>query len=174
MRERDICLACHHIQFDNPKVLVAGIVYWRDEILLCKRAIEPAKGRWCVPMGYLENGETLEEAVSRELYEETRLVVSPKAMSLYAVCSLPLIDQVHIVFRTMLASVPMPIANTESTEIRLFSESNLPIADLAFVEMLRDPFTTFFSQLRADRFQVLSMTLGVHSCVQANPPAISF
>jgi len=160
MRERDVCAACHHVHYENPKVLVAGIIHWRDEILLCKRAAEPAKGRWCVPMGFLEKGETLEEALARELYEETRLVVPPTAFALYAISSLPHIDQVHVVYRAKLISAPTPIANKESTEVRMFSESKLPVAELAFIEQLRDPFISFFRQLRDDRFQVSSLTLG--------------
>ena len=159
MRERDVCAVCHHVHYENPKVLVAGIIHWREEILLCKRAAEPAKGRWCVPMGFLEKGETLEEAVARELYEETHLTVPPTDFSLYAISSLPHIDQVHVIYRAKLLSAPTPIADKESTEVRLFSESKLPTAELAFLELLRDPFISFFRQLRQDRFQVSSLTL---------------
>jgi ADP-ribose pyrophosphatase YjhB (NUDIX family) len=159
-RERDVCLACNHVHYGNPKVLVAGIIYWRDQIVLCRRAADPARGLWSVPMGYLEMGETLEEAISRELYEETRLKVPAGLMKLYAVCSLPHIDQVHAVYRAKLTCEPRPIADNESTEVRLFSEANLPVAELAFVDLLREPFMTFFRQLRERRFKVLSMTLG--------------
>lgn len=154
LRERDVCAVCHHVTYDNPKVLVAGIVYWRDEIILCRRAMDPAKGRWCVPMGYLEKGETLEEAISRELHEETQLEIPPHLMELYAICSLPLIGQVHVVYRTRLLSAPALVANKESFEVRLFSEPAIPMAEVAFADLLQEPFKQFFHQLRRGRFEV--------------------
>jgi len=68
LRDRDVCPACSTVHYDNPKVVVSCICYWEQRILLCKRGIEPGKGLWDVPRGFVESGETLEEAATRELF----------------------------------------------------------------------------------------------------------
>ncbi|MBI3078797.1 MAG: D-glycero-beta-D-manno-heptose 1-phosphate adenylyltransferase [Deltaproteobacteria bacterium] len=70
-RTRLACGACGFILFENPK-LVAGVVLVRDgEILLIRRGIEPRKGEWTFPAGYVDLGESVEEAAVREAKEET-------------------------------------------------------------------------------------------------------
>ena len=58
-RPRYGCVACGVIHYQNPKMVVGCIPQWQDKILLCRRAIEPRYGRWTLPAGYLENGETV-------------------------------------------------------------------------------------------------------------------
>ena len=70
-RERDTCESCERIFYQSSKIVVVCIPEWQGRILLCRRAIEPRRGHWCLPGGYLETGETLEEGASREVYEET-------------------------------------------------------------------------------------------------------
>ena len=70
-RERDTCESCGRIFYQSSKIVVVCIPEWQGRILLCRRAIEPRRGHWCLPGGYLETGETLEEGASREVYEET-------------------------------------------------------------------------------------------------------
>ena len=60
-RERLICADCGHIAYDNPKVVVGSVVVADGSVLMCRRAIEPRRGFWTLPAGYLEHGETLEE-----------------------------------------------------------------------------------------------------------------
>ncbi len=63
---------------DEPVPAVSAIVFRGDEVLLVKRASEPNKGRWSIPGGVLEVGETIEEAAIRETREETNVVVRPR------------------------------------------------------------------------------------------------
>ncbi len=158
-RTRDVCLRCGRIHYDNPKVLVGIIVHWRDRIVLCRRATDPAKGCWNVPMGFLEQGESLEEAGVRELREETGLHVAADALSLCTVCSLPYLDQVHMVYRAELFTQPIFVAGEESLEVQLFSEADLPFPEIAYADLLTDQFHHFFRQLRNKNFQVVTMTL---------------
>jgi len=67
------CTHCHTIHYENPKPAATLICPRKSEILLVKRAFEPAKGHWCLPGGFLEMHETPEEAALRELREETGL-----------------------------------------------------------------------------------------------------
>lgn len=70
-KQRQVCKACGHICYENP-LPVASIIVTNEkgELLLVKRALDPAKGTWCFPIGFVECGETIEEAAMRELKEE--------------------------------------------------------------------------------------------------------
>ena len=71
--ERFYCSDCGAIHYENPKPTTTLICPRNDEVLLVKRALEPGKGLWGLPGGFLENGETLETGAQRELMEETKL-----------------------------------------------------------------------------------------------------
>jgi ADP-ribose pyrophosphatase YjhB (NUDIX family) len=71
-RNHRYCQTCDRIHYENPFPAVAALVLNQDEqLLLVKRAVEPAKGKWCLPGGFIEIDESIEEAVLRELKEET-------------------------------------------------------------------------------------------------------
>ncbi len=67
---RHVCPACGHIQYQNPRLIVGCIAEWSGKILLCRRAIEPRRGYWTLPAGFMENGETTAQAATRETFEE--------------------------------------------------------------------------------------------------------
>jgi len=70
-RIRDICTACKKIAYRNPiPVAAALVVDKQDRLLLVKRKIEPKRGMWCLPMGFAEINETIQESALRELKEE--------------------------------------------------------------------------------------------------------
>jgi len=60
---------------DYPILGVGGVVFWDDRVVLVKRGNEPAYGKWSIPGGAVEPGETMWEAVEREIYEETDLKI---------------------------------------------------------------------------------------------------
>ena len=68
---RDFCTACRTFFYDNPLPVVSAIVDSDRKILLVKRGNAPFRGMWCLPTGFAETGETVEEAALRELEEET-------------------------------------------------------------------------------------------------------
>ena len=71
-RNHRYCQTCDRIHYENPFPAVAALVPNQGkQLLLVKRAVEPAKGRWCLPGGFIEIDESIEEAVLRELKEET-------------------------------------------------------------------------------------------------------
>ena len=71
-RSHPYCQACDRIHYENPLPAVAALVLNEEKkLLLVKRAVEPAKGKWCLPGGFIEIDESIEEAVLRELREET-------------------------------------------------------------------------------------------------------
>jgi ADP-ribose pyrophosphatase YjhB (NUDIX family) len=69
-RERSVCADCGHVDYQNPKVVVGSVVLSGGRVLMCRRAIEPRKGFWTLPAGYMELGETLQEGAAREALEE--------------------------------------------------------------------------------------------------------
>jgi NADH pyrophosphatase NudC (nudix superfamily) len=69
-RLRYLCESCGTIHYENPKMVVGCIPEKDRKILLCRRAIEPRSGKWTLPAGYLENGETVAQGAQRETIEE--------------------------------------------------------------------------------------------------------
>jgi 8-oxo-dGTP diphosphatase len=70
-RERDFCPACRAPVYENPLPATAVVVFnERQELLLVQRAVEPGKGKWCLPGGFQETDETPEQCALRELREE--------------------------------------------------------------------------------------------------------
>jgi ADP-ribose pyrophosphatase YjhB (NUDIX family) len=108
---------------------VTGVVAHRDgRILLCKRAIDPRKGFWTLPAGFLELGESVEDGARREAREEACAELELDAM--LAVYSVPRIGQVQIFFRARLLNEPAP--GPESLEVKLVGWDDIPWAELAF------------------------------------------
>lgn len=70
---RPICTACNHVVFFNPRVAVLAFIVRADTVLLIQRAGDPGKGKWACPAGFVDAGEDPEEAVLREVHEETGL-----------------------------------------------------------------------------------------------------
>ena len=129
-REREICGNCGHIHYVNPKIVVGSIPVWGEQILLCKRAIEPRYGKWTLPAGFMEEGESLAEGAMRETLEEAGARITIE--QLYASYSLPAISQVYVLFLAKLDDLDFS-AGTESLEVALFHEHEIPWDELAFV-----------------------------------------
>ncbi|MCW8087045.1 NUDIX hydrolase [Sabulicella glaciei] len=128
-RERLVCGECGFIAYENPKVVVGSVVSEEGRILLCRRAIEPRKGFWTLPAGYLELGETVEEGARREAWEEACARLSLD--SVLAVYSIARIGQVQVIFRASLAE-PGFAAGPESQEVALFTWEEIPWDSIAF------------------------------------------
>jgi ADP-ribose pyrophosphatase YjhB (NUDIX family) len=131
-RERLVCATCGHIDYQNPKIIVGTVVAHEGRVLLCRRAIEPRRGFWTLPAGFLELGETAEEGAAREAWEEAQARVAFEG--LLAVFSISRIGQVQLIFRARFAD-PSAVAfgpGPESAEVRLFAWEDVPWSDLAF------------------------------------------
>lgn len=72
---RRVCSDCRTIHYADPKVAVGVAVFRDDRLLLVRRVMEPGRGRWTVPGGYLDIGEDPRAAAAREVAEETSVVV---------------------------------------------------------------------------------------------------
>lgn len=128
-RCRAVCPKCKEVFYQNPKMVVGAIPLWKGKILMCRRAIEPSRGKWTLPAGYLENGETLADCAMRETAEEAGARIVD--LIPYAVVNLPHINQVYFMFRSNLED-GVYAAGAESLEVRLVHPDDIPWDDLAF------------------------------------------
>lgn len=128
-RQRLVCADCGYIAYENPKVVVGSVCTWEGRILMCRRAIDPRKGYWTLPAGYLELHETTAEGAHREAWEEARARIEIEG--LLAVYSIPRLSQVQVMYRARLVS-PEIAAGPESVEVGLFAWDAVPWDDIAF------------------------------------------
>lgn len=124
-----MCDQCDTIHYQNPKIITGCLVTHHEQVLLCRRAIEPRHGLWTLPAGFMENGETVAAGALRESWEEAR--TNLHLHDLYTIFNLPHINQVYMIYRATLADTnfgPGP----ESLEVELFDEVDVPWNSLAF------------------------------------------
>lgn len=128
-RDRFVCEACNIIHYTNPKIVVGALCVWEDKVLLCRRAIEPRRGYWNLPAGYLEDFEKTEDGAIRETWEEAGAEI--EIQNVLTVYNLPQANQVYIHF---LAKLKDGIIRNgeESIESALFAEEEIPWKELAF------------------------------------------
>jgi ADP-ribose pyrophosphatase YjhB (NUDIX family) len=126
---RAVCVACGTIHYENPRMVVGCVPEWEGRILLCQRAIEPRRGYWTTPAGFMENGETLQGAAARESLEEALARVH--VGSLVSITSVLHARQVHINFRGRLLDGKFG-AGTESLQVGLYAEADIPWGQIAF------------------------------------------
>jgi ADP-ribose pyrophosphatase YjhB (NUDIX family) len=127
---RFVCDSCGTIHYQNPRVVVGCVPEYEGRILLCKRAIEPRRGYWTVPAGFMENGESLEQGAARECYEEA--LADVEIGSLLALVSIMGAHQVHVFFRARLRT-PSFGPGPESLEVKLVTPDEIPWKDIAFL-----------------------------------------
>ena len=129
VRVRRVCEHCDFVQYVNPIPVVGTLPLCGGKVLLCKRAIEPRKGKWTLPAGFMEAHETLLEGALRETYEETGSLA--KGGALFSIIDVPYASQVHFFFLSEFDSLPMT-PGPETQEQRLFSEEEIPWEDIRF------------------------------------------
>jgi ADP-ribose pyrophosphatase YjhB (NUDIX family) len=131
---RAVCTACATIHYDNPRIIAGCVIEVDGKILMCKRAIEPRHGFWTIPAGFMENGESVQQAAAREAMEEALAHV--QIGSLLAIVSVLRAHQVHIMFRARLDPAhPQFGIGPESLDSRLYAESEIPWPEVAFLSV---------------------------------------
>lgn len=128
-RSRLVCPDCGTVHYQNPKIVTGCLPEWQDQVLLCRRAIEPRRGYWTVPAGFMELDETAEQGAERETWEEARARV--ELLAPYALINLPHVNQLYLIFRARLLDLDFS-PGPESLEVRLFREEEIPWQELAF------------------------------------------
>ncbi len=147
---RFICEHCNIIHYQNPKLVVGCLPVWQDQVLLCKRAIEPSHGLWTLPAGFMENQESLEEAALRESHEEAN--ANLEIENIYSVISLPHINQIYVLYRAKLLDLDF-YAGPESLDVQLFKEEDIPWDQLAF-QTIANTLKHYFEDKKQNDFSI--------------------
>lgn len=133
-RPRRACSGCDYVHFTDPKVGVGALVTQDNKVLLVRRKMEPERGRWSIPAGFLDHGEDPQETAEREVYEETGLYV--RIVSLLDVLTNPPGKggaSIFILYRAELLGGEM-IAGDDADAVGFFPLDDLP--ELAFASTL--------------------------------------
>ena len=150
-RERAVCPACDTIHYENPLNVVGTVPWWGDKVLLCKRNIEPRWGKWTLPAGFMELGESAAEGAMRETDEEAGAKI--ELGELLTLLSVPRVGQVHMYWMAKLLSDQFA-PGTETIEARLFAEDEIPWDEIAF-KTVAETLRCYFADRREGRFGAL-------------------
>ena len=160
-RQRYVCISCATVHYQNQSIIVGCAVCCGGRVLMCRRAEEPDKGKWSVPSGFLEQGETLQEGASREVLEETGVRVDPAALELYAVINMTRINQVGVTFRVVLRREPAEIrCGPECMEAAFVAPLHIALEDYAWLDALGDMRSPWSEQLSTGEFGIRLISIG--------------
>ena len=152
-RVRAVCPACHTIHYENPLNVVGTIPTWGlrgEQVLLCKRNIEPRRGYWTLPAGFMELGETTEQGAARETQEEAGAHF--ELQGLFSVVNVARVGQVHLYYRARLIDTVFNPGH-ETLETRLFTEDDIPWDELAFTTV-RVTLQRYFEDQRKSSYGI--------------------
>ena len=149
-RERAVCPACGEIHYENPINVVGTVSVWGEQVLLCRRNIEPRRGLWTLPAGFMEMGESTAEGALRETVEEAGARI--EMQDLFTMLNVVRVGQVHMFYRARMLDTSLA-PGPESIEARLFREDEVPWDELAF-RTVRLTLEHFFADRRLGVFGV--------------------
>ncbi len=147
-KQRAVCPACGTVHYENPLNVVGTVPYWGDQVLLCKRNIEPRWGKWTLPAGFMELNETVAEGAARETLEESGAVFELEG--LFSLVNVAQVGQVHLFYRARLLSEQFDPGH-ETLEARLFTEAEIPWEEIAF-RTVKETLTRYFDDRRSGKF----------------------
>ena len=145
---RAVCGTCGQIHYSNPKVVVGTIPEFEGRILMCKRDIEPRRGFWTLPAGFLEDGESVQDGAARETREETQAEVT--GVEAYRLFNITFVSQIYMMFRAQMVSDHFG-PTTESSQVRLFSREEIPWDRIAF-RVIEQTLDHYFKDRETGRF----------------------
>lgn len=149
-RERAICTACNTVHYENPLNVVGTVPVWGDKVLLCKRNIEPRLGKWTLPAGFMELGETVAQGAARETTEEAGAQF--EMQDLFTLINVTRVGQVHFFYRAKLTTDQFDPGH-ETQEARLFAEHEIPWDDIAF-RTVKETLLRFFADAKLGKFAI--------------------
>lgn len=147
-RERAVCRVCETIHYENPLNVVGTVPELDGRVLLCRRNIEPRRGFWTLPAGFMELGESTSQGAQRETVEEAGAEI--ELGPLFSLLNVLRVGQVHLFYLARMTS-PRLDPGPETQEARLFTEAEVPWDDIAF-PTVRFTLERFFADRRRGQF----------------------
>jgi ADP-ribose pyrophosphatase YjhB (NUDIX family) len=153
--QRAVCTACDTVHYENPLNVVGTVPYLDARVLLCLRNIEPRRGKWTLPAGFMELGETAAQGAARETDEEAGAHFEIEG--LFSVLSVPRVGQVHLFYRARLLNEHFD-PGPETIETRLFAEDEIPWDEIAF-RTVRETLLRYFDDRRRGAYSVHTLDI---------------
>ncbi len=155
-RERATCTVCGEIHYENPLNVVGTVPVWGDQVLLCRRNIEPRYGFWTLPAGFLELGESTAEGAIRETVEEAGANI--ELQGLFTLLNVVRVGQIHFYYRARMLDTTLA-PGPETIEAQLFREDEVPWDELAF-RTVRLTLEHYFADRRSGEFPLHASDVG--------------
>lgn len=178
-RNHWFCPVCGVPRHDHPMVVVTCFVACGKRLLWVQRDLEPKRGLWAIPGGYLESGETLAEGAARELREEAGVVLPPERLALYMTGTITFINQVYVAFRATVETTDC-VPGVESQACGFFAREDCPWERVAYPEVNdsirqvyddldRGTFGVWQAQMSESRYLLLEVSQGNRGVLQKPP-----
>ena len=149
-KSRAVCPACHTVHYENPLNVVGTVPHFGARVLLCKRNIEPRRGKWTLPAGFMELNETLAEGAARETVEEAGAQFEMEG--LFSIVNVARVGQVHMFYLARLLNERFD-PGFETMEARLFNEAEIPWDEIAF-RTVKETLEHYFTDRRTGQFSI--------------------
>jgi ADP-ribose pyrophosphatase YjhB (NUDIX family) len=149
-RDRAVCVDCGTIHYENPLNVVGTVPVWEDQVLLCRRNIEPRRGLWTLPAGFMELGESTADGALRETIEEAGAEVDMGP--LFTLLNVVRVGQVHFFYLCTLRHTRFD-PGPETIEVNLFREDEIPWDEIAF-KTTRETLKRYFADRHQGQFGV--------------------
>jgi ADP-ribose pyrophosphatase YjhB (NUDIX family)/ribosomal protein L37E len=146
--ERKVCTQCGFVLFPGPKLVAGCFVIDAGRVLLIRRGIEPALGKWTFPGGYVDFGENSADAAIRETREEAgmRVALGP----LLGVFTDQTAPALTVIVYLAAPGQESPRVSEEASEVQYFAPAEIPWHDLAFATT-SDALTAWVASTRSSR-----------------------
>lgn len=146
------CPGCGALHYDYPMIVVTCFVAYEDRLLWVQRGIEPQRGSWAIPGGFMESGETLAQGAARELHEEAGVLIPPQQLQLYMTGTITFINQVYVAFRARV-DTDYCQPGVESQDCGFFSRADCPWEAVAYPQV-NDSIEQAYADLESGQFDV--------------------
>ena len=151
-RNHYFCQRCQAPYYNHPMIVVTAFVAHADRLLWVQRDLEPQRGKWAIPGGFLENGETLAEGAARELQEEAGILLQPGQLQLYMTGTITFINQIYVGFRATVDTVNCD-PGVESMDCRFYTRQDCPWDEVAYPQV-NDSILQAYDDLQSGTFDV--------------------
>ncbi len=152
VRNHAYCQRCRAVRIDHPMVVVTTFIACGERLLWIQRGLEPQRGKWAIPGGFLESGETLAEGAARELREEAGIIIPAQDLSLYMMGTITFINQIYVGFRATVASDACD-AGIESMACAFFARDECPWDEVAYPQV-NDSIVQAYNDLAKGSFDI--------------------